>query len=76
MTLIRHCIIDTDTNKVVNIIDYETTQTGIPLGFEQENPNLICVASEDGQIGSTYANGEITNLPEPEVTLPNIPRGN
>jgi hypothetical protein len=65
--MIRHCIIDTNTNLVVNIIDYETEQTGIPAGLEE---HLLCVKSEEGQIGGTYANGVITNLPEPEVMLP------
>ena len=59
MSLIRHCIIDTNTNKVVNIIEYETTQTGIPPGLES---HLLCVASETGQINGTYSNGTITNL--------------
>jgi hypothetical protein len=58
MSLIRHCIIDTNTNKVVNIIEYETTQTGIPPGLES---HLLCVASETGEINGTYSNGEITN---------------
>ena len=74
MTLIRHCIINTNTNKVVNIIDYETEQNSIPLGFEAE-PYLLCISSETGQINANFVNGEIINLPEPEVTLPNIPRG-
>jgi hypothetical protein len=61
--MIRHCIIDTNTNLVVNIIDYETEQTGIPPGLEE---NLLCVKSDTGQIGGTYADGVITNLPTPE----------
>ena len=67
MSLIRHCIIDTNTNLVVNIIDYETEQTGIPAGLETY---LLCVKSEEGQIGGTYANGVITNPPQPEVIFP------
>ena len=58
MSLIRHCIIDTNTNKVVNIIEYETTQTGTPPGLES---HLLCVASETGKIDGTYNNGTITN---------------
>jgi hypothetical protein len=65
--MIRHCIIDTNTNLVVNIINYETEQTGIPSGLEE---HLLCVKSEEGQIGGTYANGVITNIPESEVILP------
>jgi hypothetical protein len=63
MTLIRHCIVDTNTNIVVNIIEYETLQNGVPTGLES---NLLCVPSEFGQIGGTYANGEITN-PAPSL---------
>lgn len=63
MNLIRHCIIDTNTNLVVNIIDYETEQTGTPPGLEE---HLLCVKSNTGQIGGTYADGVITNLPTPE----------
>jgi len=65
--MIRHCIIDTNTNLVVNIIDYETEQTGIPFGLEE---NLLCVKSDTGQIGGTYENGVITNPPEPEILFP------
>ncbi len=65
MSLIRHCIVDTTTNIVVNIIDYETEQTGIPPGLEN---NLLCVKSDTGEIGGTYADGVITNPPQPEPT--------
>lgn len=61
MTLIRHCIIDTTTNTVVNIIDYETEQNGVPPSLEN---HFLCVASNDGQIGGIYENGVITN-PKP-----------
>lgn len=64
--MIRHCIIDTKTNLVVNIIDYETEQTGIPAGLEEY---LLCVKSDTGQIGGTYANDVITNLPELNKTI-------
>jgi hypothetical protein len=63
MTLIRHCIIDTNTNKVINIVDYDEVKTH-PDGFAD---NYISVASETGQIGGTYENNVITNLPDPEV---------
>ena len=62
--MIRHCIIDTNTNLVVNIIDYEAEQTGIPPGLEK---HLLCVKSDIGQIGGTYADGVITNPPQPEI---------
>lgn len=66
MSLIRHCIIDTNTNLVVNIIEYETEQTGVPAGLEE---HLLCVKSDDGQIGGTYADGVITNPPQPEPII-------
>jgi hypothetical protein len=66
MSLIRHCIIDTTTNLVVNIIEYETEQTGIPPGLEE---HLLCVKSDTGEIGGTYENGVITNPPQPEPIL-------
>ena len=66
MNLIRHCIIDTTTNLVVNIIEYETKQTGVPPSLEE---HLLCVKSDTGQIGGTYANGVITNPPQPDPIL-------
>jgi len=66
MSLIRHCIIDTNTNIVVNIIDYGTEQTGIPPGLEE---HLLCVKSDTGEIGGTYEDGVITNPPQPEPIL-------
>ena len=62
--MIRHCIIDTNTNLVINIVEYENERTGVPEGLES---HLLCVASETGQIGGTYNNGTITNPPEPEI---------
>jgi hypothetical protein len=67
--MIRHCIIDTNTNIVVNIIDYGTEQTGIPPGLED---HLLCVKSDTGQIGGTYADGVITNPPQPEPIIPGV----
>ena len=66
MNLIRHCIVDTTSNIVVNIIEYENNQTGVPPGLES---HFLCVPSETGQIGGTYANGIITNPPEPKPVL-------
>ena len=60
--LIRHCIIDTTTNLVVNIVDYETEQSGVPNGLEDY---LLVIPSVDGEIGGTYANGVIINPPAP-----------
>lgn len=59
----RHCIIDTNTNKVVNIIEYDSEITGTPDGFEAQ---LIAIKSDDGQIGSDYTDGAILN-PAPFV---------
>ncbi len=67
--MIRHCIIDTNTNLVVNIIDYGTEQTGIPPGLEE---HLLCVKSDTGQIGGIYADGVITNPPQPEPIIPGV----
>jgi hypothetical protein len=64
--MIRHCIIDTNTNLVVNIIDYEIEQTGVPIGLEE---HLVCVKSDTGQMGGTYADGVITNPPQPDPII-------
>jgi hypothetical protein len=69
MSLIRHCIIDTTTNKVVNVIDYATEQNGVPPALEQ---HLLCVKSNTGQISDTYSNGIFTPIqPYPSWTLVN-----
>ena len=67
MSLIRHCIIDTNTNKVINIIEYETEQNDVPPGLEE---HLLCVASNEGQIGADYIDGVIVNPPQPEPIDP------
>ena len=64
--MIRHCIIDTNTNLVVNIIDYETEQTGTPPGLEE---HLLCVKSDTGEMGGTYTDGVITNPPQPDPII-------
>lgn len=67
MNLIRHAIVDTNTNKVVNLIEYETEQTGVPPGFEDEAPHLLCVASDTADIGMDYIGGTfVDNRPKPE----------
>lgn len=58
--MFRTCIVDTTTNLVVNIVEYEEEQTGVPPGFE---PPLLCVPSATGRIGGTYENGAIVNPP-------------
>jgi hypothetical protein len=69
--MIRHCIINTNTNKVINIIDYETQQTGVPLGFETEAPHLSCVANDVAGIDWDYINNEfVDNRPRSTTSLP------
>lgn len=64
--MIRHCIVDTRINKVVNIIDYETQQTGVPAGFETEASYLLCVANAEAGIDWDYVNGSFEdNRPKP-----------
>lgn len=71
MTLIKHCIVDTNTNKVVNIIDYETQQTGVPPGFETEAPHLLCIANDVAGPGWDYVNGAfVDNRPKIEQKQP------
>ena len=62
--MFRHCIINTTTNLVENIVEYEEIKSGVPLGFEN---HYICVASVDGQMGATYnQDGTFTNPPVEE----------
>lgn len=58
--MFRTCIVNTDTNLVINVVEYETEETGIPPGFEAP---LLCVPSDTGEIGGTYSDGVITNPP-------------
>ncbi len=68
MDLVKHCIVDTRTNTVVNIVEYETEQTGIPLGFEESAPYLLCVASSEAGIGWDYVDGLlVNNIPVQEI---------
>lgn len=60
--LIRHAILK--NNVVVNVIEYETIQTGCPEGLE----DVIAIASDDGNIGWVYADGVFTN-PNPPVIV-------
>ena len=64
--LIRHVILK--DNVVVNVIEYETKQTGCPEGLE----NVIALASDEGQIGWTYANNTFTD-PNPPVIQEPLP---
>ena len=64
--LIRHVILK--DNAVVNVIEYETLQTGCPEGLE----DVIALASDEGQIGWTYANNTFTD-PNPPVAPEPLP---
>jgi hypothetical protein len=64
--LIRHVILKENT--VVNVIEYETLQTGCPEGLE----DVIAMASDEGQIGWTYANNTFTD-PNPTVVPEPLP---
>ena len=68
MDLIKHCIVDTRTNTVVNIVEYETEQTGIPVGFEESAPYLLCVANSEAGIDWDYVDGAfVNNIPVQEI---------
>ena len=64
--LIRHVILKDNT--VVNVIEYETLQTGCPEGLE----DVIAIASDESQIGWTYANNTFTD-PNPPVAFEPLP---
>jgi hypothetical protein len=64
--LIHHVILK--DNVVVNIIEYETIQTGCPEGLE----DVIALASDEGQIGWIYNNGVFTD-PNPPVVREPLP---
>ena len=64
--LLRHVILKENT--VVNVIEYETIQTGCPEGLE----DVIAIASDEGQIGWTYADGIFTD-PNPPVAPEPLP---
>jgi len=59
--LIRHVILK--DNVVVNVIEYDTMQTGCPKGLE----DVIALASDEGQIGWNYSNGVFTDPNPPEI---------
>jgi hypothetical protein len=65
--MIRHCIIDTNTNLVVNIIEYEAAPETPPAGFSD---GIIAVVSSKASIDWTYADGVFTEpQPYPSWTL-------
>lgn len=68
----RYAIINTETNTVENIIEYEDApETPIP-GFEE---NYMAVPDELSSPGWLYQNGEFTNPnpPPPPITAPPQP---
>jgi hypothetical protein len=65
MELFKHCIVDTEKNMVVNVIEYEEIKTGVPPGMREP---LICVYDPLGTIGAKYENGKIINPPSPPIT--------
>ena len=64
--LIRHVILK--NNLVVNVIEYDSIQTGCPEGLE----DVIALASNEGQIGWIYDNGIFTD-PNPPVAPEPLP---
>lgn len=64
--MIRTCIVDTRTNVVVNIIDYDEEMNGVPPGLDDF---LLCVPSATGQIGGTFENGVIVNPEIPPLSI-------
>ena len=62
--LIRHVILK--DNVVVNVIEYESVQTGCPEGLE----DVVALASDEGQIGWTYDNNTFTDANPPVVLEP------
>lgn len=65
--MFRTCIVDTSSNLVVNIVEYETLQTGIPPGLDD---SLLCVQNEKNNIGDAYTNGVFISKPHPPTPLP------
>lgn len=60
--LMRHVILK--DNVVVNVIEYDTMQTGCPEGLE----DVIAIASDAAQIGWVYSDNVLTN-PNPPVIV-------
>jgi len=68
---VRHCIVATQTNLVINAVDYETDlQAGPAPGLE----NCIAVASTEAQVGWTWNGQSLTapNTPPAPVTARDV----
>lgn len=52
--MIRHCIVELSTGKVVNIVDYLSLQVGRPEGIPD---GFVAVASNVGCVGAEYKDG-------------------
>jgi hypothetical protein len=57
--MVRTCIVDTDENQVINIIEYDEFPDSPPPGYSDK---FIAVASDIAQIGWTW-DGENLNPP-------------
>lgn len=55
--MIRCAIIDTATDYVINVVEYETVPEGTPPGFKD---GIIAVASDSAGPGDTYNSGSNT----------------
>jgi hypothetical protein len=62
MDLYKHCIVDSQTNLVVNLIEYEEIRTGTPPGMNDE---YFCVYDPNGTVGAKYEDEKIINPPSP-----------
>ena len=62
MELYKHCIVDSQSNLVVNLIEYEEIKIGAPPGMSDQ---YFCVYEPNGTIGVKYENGKIINPPSP-----------
>lgn len=62
MALQRYAIVDTTTNLVVNVVEYETAPTGPPPGMGK---NMLAVQSDQANAGWSYSNGTLAAPPSP-----------
>jgi hypothetical protein len=53
--MIRTCIVDINTSKVINVIEYEDEIEGTPPGMGER---FLAVASDTAQMGWGYVNGQ------------------
>jgi hypothetical protein len=65
MALQKYAIVDTNTNLVINVIQYENQPNNPPPGF---SPETIAVQSDTAGPGWTYVNGQFTPPSSPAPT--------